>query len=272
MIFQLTWLPTVLRNAGLKVAEVDGWASRGTGNMSSSVKGVVCHHTVGRPTGNMPSLNILKNGRAGLSGPLAQLGLGRDGTYFVIAAGRANHAGKGGWNGEKGNSRFIGIEAENTGYAVGEGDPVKGRVEDPWPAVQVDAYKRGVAAILTKLGQDASWCCGHKEWRPGGKIDPHTIDMDDFRRDVANLMGNPAPIPLIPKKDHEDRPTLRRGRSSNPRFLVKEVQKKIGFIGEKIDGSFGPITEAAVRRFQSDKGLVADGIVGPKTWLALDKV
>lgn len=269
MTFQLTWLPTVLRNAGLKVAEENGWANRGRGNMSSSVKGVVCHHTVGRPTGNMPTLNVLIRGHGSLPGPLAQLGLGRDGTYYVIAAGRANHAGKGGWQGESGNSRFIGIEAENTGYA--KDNPQKGHVADPWPAVQLDAYKRGVAAILSKLGQDASWCCGHKEWRPT-KIDPHSIDMDEFRRDVAKLMGDPGPGRIIPSKDSEDRHSLRRGRSSNPRFLVKEVQKKLGFVGDKVDGSFGPIMEAAVRRFQRDSGLVPDGIVGPNTWVALDKV
>lgn len=271
MTFQLTWLPTVLMDAGLKVSEVDGWANRGRGSMSSSVKGVVCHHTVGRRTGNMPSLKTLKNGRSDLPGPLAQLGLGRDGTYYVIAAGRANHAGKGGWKGESGNSRFIGIEAENTGYAKDE--PHRGRVADPWPDVQLDAYKRGVAAILAKLEQDASWCCGHKEWRPSGKIDPHSIDMDEFRSDVAKLMGDdPPPRRMTLAKDPKGRATLRRGRSSNPGFLVEEVQKKLGFVGDKVDGRFGPITEAAVRRFQRDSGLVPDGIVGPHTWAALDEV
>ena len=33
MIYQLTWLPAVLRHAGLKVAEVPGWESRGRGSM-----------------------------------------------------------------------------------------------------------------------------------------------------------------------------------------------------------------------------------------------
>ena len=86
MAFQLTWLPVVLRNAGLKVAEVDGWPNRGRSEMGV-VKGVICHHTAGPRSGNMPSLGVLKNGRADLAGPLAQLGLG----YPFLALLAAQH-------------------------------------------------------------------------------------------------------------------------------------------------------------------------------------
>jgi peptidoglycan hydrolase-like protein with peptidoglycan-binding domain len=50
---------------------------------------------------------------------------------------------------------------------------------------------------------------------------------------------------------------------------VKQIQAKLGV--EQV-GNFGPKTEAAVRAFQRSKGLVPDGIVGPKTWAALDAV
>src|SRR5215213_8437348 len=104
MPHSLIWLPSVLREAGLKVALVPGWEDRGRSDVGE-IFGVICHHTGGRRDGNMPSLKLLVEGRPDLHGPLAQLGLGRDGTFYVIAAGRCNHAGAGIWRGlTNGNS------------------------------------------------------------------------------------------------------------------------------------------------------------------------
>ena len=38
---------------------------------------------------------------------------------------------------------------------------------------------------------------------------------------------------------------------------------------DQIDGSFGPVTKAAVEQFQKEDHLTVDGIVGPATWGAL---
>ena len=46
MAFSLTWLPKVLLDAGLRVAEQPGWRTRGRGDVGV-IKGVICHHTAG---------------------------------------------------------------------------------------------------------------------------------------------------------------------------------------------------------------------------------
>lgn len=62
---------------------------------------------------------------------------------------------------------------------------------------------------------------------------------------------------------------LKRGsRGSDVRDLQNRL-KNLGYDPGPIDGIFGPKTEAAVKKFQQDNGLVVDGIVGPKTYAAL---
>lgn len=273
MAFSLIWLPAVLKNAGLKVAPVPGWEDRGAADRSGnrnvgSIFGVICHHTgVKKSTQNMPTLHSLINGRkaepglSAIEGPLAQLGLGRDGTFYVVAAGRCNHAGGGIWQGlTNGNANFIGIEAENSG----------GANDFPWPDVQLDAYHRGVAAILKHIGKGPEFCAGHKEYAlPAKRKDDPSLDMETFRRAVGAILKGTAPAPVtIPlvEPSGAGRPTLRRGTTSDP-ALVKQLQIKIGL---DADGQFGPKTEAALRAFQLMHRLVPDGIVGPKTWAALD--
>lgn len=254
----LTWLADTLRARGLKVVEQPGWQTRGK-DWGGEPVGVICHHTAGAATGNAPSLKLVTEGHQDLPGPLSQLVLGRDGTFYVVAAGRSNHAGAGVWEGvTTGNSSFIGIEAENQGTG-----------KDPWPAVQMEAYAQGVAAILNRLGATPRMVCGHKEYaRPAGrKVDP-SFDMTQFRRAVASAMdGNPLTGVGVKTVD----PThdmLRRGMTGES---VKALQIALTERGHatSADGSFGPTTEANVKAFQRERGLEPDGLVGPATWAAL---
>ena len=61
-----------------------------------------------------------------------------------------------------------------------------------------------------------------------------------------------------------DRPTIAKG-DDGP--AVVSVQTSLGV---KPDGDFGSITDGAVKGYQAAAGLSADGVVGPKTWDALD--
>lgn len=54
--------------------------------------------------------------------------------------------------------------------------------------------------------------------------------------------------------------TIKKGSKGED---VKTLQKKLNL---QVDGIFGSITEEAVIEFQKSNGLVADGVVGPKTW------
>jgi peptidoglycan hydrolase-like protein with peptidoglycan-binding domain len=48
---------------------------------------------------------------------------------------------------------------------------------------------------------------------------------------------------------------------------VKYLQAALG--GLKVDGIFGALTQAAVRKFQKQQGIQIDGVVGPQTWSRL---
>ncbi|MCL6557616.1 MAG: peptidoglycan-binding protein [Firmicutes bacterium] len=52
--------------------------------------------------------------------------------------------------------------------------------------------------------------------------------------------------------------------------LVQQLLIQKGYNPGPVDCVFGSQTEAAVKQFQAAAGLVVDGIVGPKTWLALE--
>ncbi len=247
-----TWIADELRNWGLKVVEEPSWKtrdvkSRKTGRpYSFNPVGVMAHHTAARAHHkDAPSLGLVTRGRANLRGPLCQILLARSGTCHIVAAGHANHAGKGnGWRGVpagSGNSKWFGIEAENDG--VGEA----------WSNEQYTAFVVCTAALLHRIGQDESRLLGHKEWAPRRKIDPNGIDMDRMRQDVAQALANG--------------PTASDGRGGNPfkpngnardwdEAEIRLAQGLMAALGPNfnpgpIDGDRGPKTRAAENKVRA---------------------
>lgn len=181
----LTDLADTLRGAGLQVVEVPGWRTRGHAPMTA-VQAVICHHTAGPTGSDHASLDVVVNGRSDLAGPLANLFLERDGTWQVVAAGLAYHAGavrSPRWQ----NSRAVGIEAENDGKP-----PLD------WPDVQIESFAKGCAALVRRYGLTVGDVLGHKEvCAPVGRKPDPDFDMNAFRRRVAALLNPPTPPPPV---------------------------------------------------------------------------
>lgn len=69
------------------------------------------------------------------------------------------------------------------------------------------------------------------------------------------------------------KPILRKGDKGSYVTLLQTDLLNRGYSLPKYgaDGSFGAETETAVKQFQADNGLKADGVVGADTWAVLDK-
>ena len=81
----------------------------------------------------------------------------------------------------------------------------------------------------------------------------------------------PSPEPT-PEPTPATKPTLRRGSKGEYVTLAQTelIQKGYSCGSYGADGQFGAATEKAVRAFQADAGLTIDGVIGQKTWAALD--
>lgn len=115
------------RDFALEVLEVPGWPDRGY-TWARVPIGIIDHHDASsRKSGEWGSLGVIRDGRPGIPGPLSQFQIGRcldnRPRLAVVAAGRANHAGRGGpiWGlvpRDAANAWVYGAEAANDG--VGE--------------------------------------------------------------------------------------------------------------------------------------------------------
>ena len=251
-------LERAVKNAGVKYKKVSGWASRGHGTMGS-IQSVIVHHTAGPKRGNSPSLNVVAYGRPGLSGPLAQLFLARDGTVYLVAAGISYHAGRVSSN-RYANSHAIGIEAEATGL-------------DSWPAHQINEYAKLCKALCKEFGLSYSRVQGHKEVAvPRGRKPDPNFNMSSFRAKVGGAKGGVSSGGGT--SGGSSSPTYKTVSGSTPLVKlyhkgepVKRVQKAVGV---KADSYYGPSTVKAVKKWQKANGLVADGIFGDKSWAAIN--
>jgi hypothetical protein len=247
---RLLWLPDVLTDAGLELHIEPGWETRGRESWGP-VKAIMVHHTAtpASAPGDYPSMRIVRDGRlppdpSPVPGPLSQLGLGRSGKVYVIASGRANHAGSGSHSEFTGSSQSIGIEAEHPG----------GRA--PWSAEQYEAYVHLCAVLADHLDIPTRLVIGHKEWAPARKVDPN-FDMDVFRGRIETRRSgmDPELVEFVKwlKKEVES--------SSNPVFDGSVDKAKARGVFTKYTEDEAPITAAKLATFL-DRAGVLDPVSG----------
>jgi peptidoglycan hydrolase-like protein with peptidoglycan-binding domain len=85
---------------------------------------------------------------------------------------------------------------------------------------------------------------------------------------VDGIVGSKTWVALMTRRNAE-LPVLRIGSQGD---LVRRVQDRLsihGYMVGAIDGAFGVKTEAAIKRFQVDHYLKADGVIAEQTWIEL---
>ena len=116
-------------------------------------------------------------------------------------------------------------------------------------------------------GQIRDWDqLGHGRWASDPRYGATILAV--YAR-LVRKAGAPVPVtvpvvasgPLFPG-------TVRAGSRGD---AVRRVQQRLRDRGWRVtvNATFDATTDHVVRRFQREKGLVADGIVGPRTWTAL---
>jgi len=193
----------ILSDHGINVEKVAGWKTRAASSIPLVPEACAVHHTSDVST----PLSIIRDGRTGLPGPLANFLVGQSGRIYLVSAGYTNNVGYGGYANWKlatqgeldeevsppatdgswsGNRHVWGIEADGTGK---------------WEP-QVREHVIAVCAAL-HIAQD--WTNGarviaHKELTRRKPGDPGD-DMGEVRADVLAKIAEwttpvtPDPIP-----------------------------------------------------------------------------
>jgi len=155
---------------------------------------------------------------------------------------------------------------------VGSTDILNPKIEEVQVILKNDGYEPGnMDGRLGKETRDAIKAFQESiGLKSTGYIDKITLTQLEDSRRTKEILESKKNYGLKLTKE------ARQKDSSKAEFrpTTKEIQaalKNAGFDPGSFDGKIGPRTRQAIKDFQKSKGLVPDGVVGPKTWANLSK-
>ncbi len=122
--------------------------------------------------------------------------------------------------------------------------------------VQLVAYlkrKYGISTVQKHSDVNATGC-------PGANF--------PFAELAGAAPAQPEPV-QTPSGTPVTLPLLTQGSSGDTVRMLQAALTGLGYSAGAADGVYGPNTAAAVKRFQTARGLAADGLTGRDTWHAL---
>ncbi|MFD6417270.1 peptidoglycan-binding protein [Streptomyces sp. NPDC060194] len=103
-----------------------------------------------------------------------------------------------------------------------------------------------------------------------------TVTETETKTRTETRPGTPVPAPPTPPPAADrtspctytgSTPSIQEG-ATGPAVQQAQCLLNFSLSGGTIpeDGDFGPVTDAATRRFQDCAGITVDGLIGPETW------
>lgn len=94
----------------------------------------------------------------------------------------------------------------------------------------------------------------------------------EISKRVKDEQPSPEPTPEPPKEVYWPPRMVDKSMTGPDVFALQGILCARGYFKGTMSGRFDDTLESAVKSFQRDSGLVADGVVGPKTWAELCKL
>jgi len=116
-------------------------------------------------------------------------------------------------------------------------------------------YIKGETIIKNKMGSTYTFYCF-----PASGSDPFGYTDAAYEYVMRHGGADPDPEPVERVEVITSLPEIQRGDEGDTVSIWQVI------VGVQVDGDFGPATQAATIKFQSENGLAADGIVGARTW------